>query len=99
VLGLRGYRRSYTLRGESDRAHALGEPAALEWAPSASADPSRSLCRLLPQVSAAACRDGVGLDRGAARVAGMTLGPSRSRAAVGTRTLEFALAAMGVMGD
>lgn len=48
MLGLRGYRRSYTLPGESDRAWALGEPAALALAPSASADPSRTQPIALP---------------------------------------------------
>jgi hypothetical protein len=82
VLGLRGYRRSYTLRGESDRAHALEGLAALAFV---GHPPVRPKARPLA--------------RSCAAVRAISLGLARSRAAVGTRALEFALAAMGVMGD
>ncbi len=48
MLGLRGYRRSYTLPGESDRACALGRLAAQRWRHAAALDPGGAQPITLP---------------------------------------------------
>jgi hypothetical protein len=96
VLGLRGYRRSYTLPGESDRPCAIGGPAALALAPGATTDPSRAhpvaaggrLARCISDVAAQVLGDSGGHNA-----------ENRSVGRWGAMTLGFALAAMGVVGD